>query len=120
MKGISWINLILGLWLIAAPFFLGYTATAVALWEAVIIGVAIASIALYQVVSDKAMQLTGLSWTLMVLGIWSILAPFALGYSGVTAAVSNDALVGLVVAILAGYQAFKGTEMAAPTHREQH
>lgn len=43
--GLSWTNLVLGLWLIAAPFVLSYAGTAAALWNDVIVGVVVASLA---------------------------------------------------------------------------
>lgn len=41
VKTLDWINAILGLWLIIAPFFLAYSATAVAMWNDIIIGVVV-------------------------------------------------------------------------------
>jgi len=37
----TWVSLLLGLWLIAAPFVLGYAATTTALYNDIILGVAV-------------------------------------------------------------------------------
>lgn len=42
-------------------------------------------------------------WTCIVAGIWLILAPFALGYSTVAAALWNDIILGLIVLVVGGY-----------------
>jgi hypothetical protein len=52
------------------------------------------------------MQWTG--WALLALGIWLIMAPFALGYSAIDAAVINDGAFGVLMVGLAAYS------MAAP------
>ncbi len=42
MKALSWINFILGLWLIIAPFVLQFSHDMTALWNSVILGIVIA------------------------------------------------------------------------------
>jgi SPW repeat-containing protein len=42
MKTLSWINFVLGLWLIIAPFALRYNMVATATWNNVIVGVVVA------------------------------------------------------------------------------
>ena len=42
IKGLSWLNAILGLWLIIAPFTLGYSKLASGMWNDVIIGILVA------------------------------------------------------------------------------
>ena len=37
----DWINAVLGLWLAVSPFILGYSATMVALWNGIIVGVVV-------------------------------------------------------------------------------
>lgn len=60
-----------------------------------------------------------LSWANFVLGLWLIIAPFALGYSSVPAATWNSVIVGIVVAVLSIIRALEHTIM--PTlHQQQH
>lgn len=41
------------------------------------------------------------SWTILALGLWLIVAPFALAYAGTTAAAYEDLVLGIVVGALA-------------------
>jgi hypothetical protein len=60
-----------------------------------------------------------LSWANFVLGLWLIIAPFALGYSSVPAATWNSVIVGIVVAVLSIIRALEHTIL--PTlHQQQH
>ena len=53
MKGLSWTNFALGLWLAGAPFVLLYSGTSAALWEDVIVGFLIAAFALLLAVGTE-------------------------------------------------------------------
>lgn len=39
VKNLSWVNAVLGLWLIIAPFILGYSNIGAALWNDIIVGI---------------------------------------------------------------------------------
>lgn len=43
----EWTNLVIGLWVIAAPFVLGFTAEAAATWNHIIVGVVVGADALW-------------------------------------------------------------------------
>ena len=58
----------------------------------------------------------GLSWANFILGLWLIVAPFALHYRDITAAMWNNVIVGIVVAILAIYRALEKADME-PLHQ---
>ncbi len=55
-RGLDWINAILGLWLIAAPFVLGYSGSAVPLWNDVGVGVIVAVLAGWAAVAMGQLQ----------------------------------------------------------------
>lgn len=46
MKQLAWVNVVLGVWLIVAPYVLGYSTASTALWNDIIIGVVVAIVAL--------------------------------------------------------------------------
>jgi SPW repeat-containing protein len=46
MKSLSWINFVLGLWLIIAPFVLRFSTDKMAMWDSVILGIVIAILAI--------------------------------------------------------------------------
>lgn len=56
MKALSWINFILGLWLIVAPFALHFRDNTMALWNSVILGVAIAMLAIIRALETSSIS----------------------------------------------------------------
>ncbi len=99
MRSASWVNFILGLWLIVAPFALGYSHIAGAAPEDVILGILIAAFSLWMAATLVAPA--GPSWLVVLFGIWVIIAPFVLGYAHqLGRAIANDVIVGIVVLIL--------------------
>lgn len=120
----SGINLIAGLWLISAPFVLGYTYLTSALWNDVIVGIVVAAIAAVRVAGP--LRHASVSWINAALGAWLIVAPFVLTYSaqaaalaeqgdasGARSAATNDVLVGLVVLALGAWSALSGRMKAS-------
>ena len=95
-------NLILGLWLIAAPFVLNY-ASAAARGNDVIVGIIVASLAALRVFG--AYRAAWLSWLNALIGVWLVAAPFVLVYTGASHAMGNDIIVGLGVIIFGVWSA---------------
>jgi hypothetical protein len=95
--GANSINIALGIWLILAPFILGYHLS-VAVWNDIILGIVIGAIALLRTYGVNPL---GMSWVNVVLGIWLIIAPFVLNFGNEPAARWNDIIVGLLVVIFA-------------------
>ena len=104
-KTLSWWVVVLGVWEVLAPFILGYSATSAALWDAIIIGVVLVCLGAWAALSNADATIKTLDWINAIAGLWLILAPFALSYSGVVAAMWNDIIVGIAVAVLAGWAA---------------
>lgn len=104
-KTLSGIVVLAGIWEVAAPFVLGLTATTAFLWDAIIVGVALVVLAGWAALSNQEGTDRGLDWLNALIGLWLIVAPFILGYTGVTVALWNDVVVGIVVAVLAGWAA---------------
>lgn len=113
-KWMSWINGVLGLWFLIAPFTFGYSGSRVALWNSVIVGLLIAAFAFWEASTEET---AGASWSVSVLGIWMVFAPYLLGYAAITAAFWSNLIVGLVVAALAGYQAMQAPRGLTPHER---
>ena len=51
---LSWINVLIGIWLIIAPFVLGYNTFTVALWNSIIVGVIVAAFGAWSVLTAEA------------------------------------------------------------------
>lgn len=96
VKKASGLNLLLGLWLVIAPFLLSY-ATSASRGNDITIGVIIALLATFRLLG--AYRAAWLSWLNALLGIWLIVAPFILGYDS-SRALWNDVIVGLFIAFL--------------------
>ena len=102
----SGLNLLLGMWIVISPWVLGYSQAPDAVWNAVVVGTAIAILALIRTASP--LQFEGLSWVNFVLGGWLIVSPLVLSYErldSVTALTANNVIVGLLVLILAAWSA---------------
>lgn len=92
----SGLNVILGIWLIIAPFI--FAMTGAAFWNDILVGIFVLILASTRVSRPTASTRLA-SWTNAIVGIWLILAPFVLGYLSV-AQVWDDIAVGVLLLIL--------------------
>ncbi len=99
-KTLSWLVVVLGAWEVIVPFILGTSQNAGALWDAILLGIALIILAGWAALSNQFSTVTALSWINVVLGIWLVLAPFIVGYASVTAAMWNDVVVGILAGLL--------------------
>ncbi len=97
--GISGWNVALGVWVLISPFVMGYRQNTNFLWNNVIIGIAIALIALLRNMATGPRAVY--SWLNVVLGIWLIISPFALRFTGNALALWNNIIVGIIVTAIA-------------------
>lgn len=107
----SGVNLLAGIWLIIAPFLLGYSDQASPLWNDIIVGVLIAAMAGARVAG--AFRAPSLSWVNVILGGWLIIAPFLLGYSDDANPLWNDIIVGIVVVLFGIWSAVSSPRTTA-------
>ncbi|HFB52206.1 MAG TPA: hypothetical protein ENJ48_00805 [Anaerolineae bacterium] len=119
-KTLSWIVALFGLWEVIAPFLLGYSAVGAALWDAIIIGVVLIVLAGWAALVNQEGTIKSLNWINAVLGLWLIIAPFILAYSGTAAAMWNDIIVGVVVAVLAAWAALSLGSSQTMGHGQGH
>ncbi|HUD44658.1 MAG TPA: SPW repeat protein [Patescibacteria group bacterium] len=91
------ITLVAAIWLILAPSILGYSLNAAKMndiWLGIIVGI----LSIVRLISP--LRNIWVSWINVVGGVWLIIAPFVLGYSG-RASMWNDIILGLIVAVFA-------------------
>lgn len=93
---ISGLNVIAGIWLIIAPFVLVY-GNGTARVNDIVLGIVIGVFALIRAFIPS-FQTVWLSWLNALWGIWLILGPFFLAYTG--KARTNDIILGIIVFIL--------------------
>jgi hypothetical protein len=112
-RSMSIITLILGAWLIIAPYVLSYDKTA-AYWNEVITGIIVVVLALVRLMVPRA---SWASWVNGLAGIWLIISPFFLAYSSATA-YWNQIIFGILVAIVAysNVGSLQHTHMHHPAH----
>jgi len=102
-------NAVAGVWLFIAPFMLGYVNLQPAFWNDLVVGAAVFFLALAR--ARVPLRNIGISWANVVIGLWLVLAPFLLQYqqypavANADAAVSNDVILGIIVALLAARSA---------------
>ena len=94
LKHIVQINIILGAWLIIAPFVMGYSVSTVEVTNDVALGVVLIGCSWWIVAVETGQIGAG---TLELLGgVWLIAAPFALHYERLSRPFSNDIVVGIL------------------------
>jgi hypothetical protein len=113
MRRAIWINLIVGIWLIIAPFALSAAGVASA-WAANdgILGILLIVFSWWML--GAVTPPAGAAWFEVLCGIWLIIAPFALGYRGTATAVSNDVICGIIAIIVAAAAAQATTRTPTP------
>lgn len=91
------VNAVLGIWLCLSPWALGFTGTAVATSNALIVGLALIAAALGAIFVPRAWE----EWTEAALGVWLMASPWILRFNGVGEARIDALVTGLAMAVLA-------------------
>jgi hypothetical protein len=106
-----WVNMILGLALILAPFALGYSTNPTALWSSIVVGAVIAIASGYKAYTNAADRWE--DWVDVVAGVIAILLPFVFGFSAVTTALWTYIVLGVIVVAVAGYDLYATRPVAS-------
>jgi hypothetical protein len=109
MRRIMWVNTLLGLWLMLAPFLLAFSNKSVVrvLWEDLLLGFGIATFALCRMLSRRAEEIALADWIVTALASLTLLNPILYGYFRLPAAAWNNIVTGAAVLLLAAYQDWK-------------
>jgi hypothetical protein len=91
----DWLNLILGVWLIVAPFFGVGVHNDAAAYNSYISGAVVAILAIAALSRTRLWE----EWLNLIVGLWLIVAPFALQFTGERGHTWNQIIVGLIVGI---------------------
>lgn len=92
-------SFVLGVWLLASPYALGFTDVTWAAWNAIALGAIIAVSALAALVAFHEWE----EWVSGILGLWLIASPWVLGFSTLALATWNHVIVGLLVTAMAAW-----------------
>jgi len=90
----DWVNLALGVWLVVSPWLLSFNDNPAATWNSVLIGLAFAALSLMALTENKPWE----EWGELILTIWLLISPWALGFNEPGAAMWNT----IIVAVAAG------------------
>ena len=94
------INLVLAACLFVSPWVLGFAGEPIAAWTAWASAVVIGVLAVAAIVAFTEWE----EWVNLALGIWVVLAPWILGFTGVTYALWAHVVLGLLVAAVAAWE----------------
>ncbi len=102
VKVLSWITVVLGVWLIIAPFVITFPNT-IAMWNSIVVGVIV--LVLSWIRAANPVSAPGLSWLNAILGLWLIVAPFVLRFSASMSSRWNDIVLGIAVIVFSVWAA---------------
>ncbi|HEX8011494.1 MAG TPA: SPW repeat protein [Casimicrobiaceae bacterium] len=110
----DWLNLVLGAWLILAPLAGVGSLTDIAAWNAYIGGGLVVIFSVWALARSKEQWE---EWVNLILGVWLIFAPFALGFSNQAVPMWNQVIVGLVIGIDAAWAIVERRRPAPMQHQ---
>ena len=93
------VSVLVGIWLVASPWVLGYYGITAAMWNSVAVGVIFAVAAGAALLKFHEWE----EWINVVLGAWLIISPWLLAYAVMGAAAWNHVIVGLLVLALSSW-----------------
>ncbi len=111
VKVLSWITVVLGVWLIIAPFVITIPSM-VAMWNSIIVGVIVLILSWIRAANPASSP--GLSWINAILGLWLIVAPFVLRMASSMSFRWNDIVLGIAVIVFSVWAAL-ATRMRTTT-----
>lgn len=113
-KWLSALVSLVGLWIGASPFV--YGATTIARWNNLAVGGAVFLLGAYNFyrTNDGQIPHVGIAGIAALLGLWSIVAPFVLGFES-RGLIWSTAVSGLVVAALSAYNVYESRRTDATT-----
>lgn len=91
------VNAVIGAALALSPWAIGYMSETAAMANAIVIGLALVAAALGAILVPRAWE----EWTEGALGLWMIVSPWVLGFSGHVDARNAAVVAGVVIAALA-------------------
>ncbi|MDR3387581.1 MAG: SPW repeat protein [Rudaea sp.] len=97
----DWANLGLGVWLGTSPYVMGYTLDRPATGNACGLGI---GIVVFNLIIACRLEDKGEEILNILLGLWLVLSPFSLGFSGETGVATNAMAVGTALVVLAVWQ----------------
>ncbi|HKE83383.1 MAG TPA: SPW repeat protein [Vicinamibacterales bacterium] len=112
MKSVSWVNLVLGVWLLCAPWVLHSSGLAMA--NSILMGVIVIAIAALSLLTRARNHVP--AWFQVAAGFWVFFSPWALGINHETSIVVTSTIAGALIIIFSLVRGSAG-EPAIAGHR---
>jgi hypothetical protein len=94
----DWINLLLGLWMIASTWIVGSDAGSAAIVNYYVVGLAVAASAIAALTAFQIWE----EWVNLVLGTWLLVSPWFLGLSAMSAIGLNSLAIAILIVVCSG------------------
>lgn len=95
MKTRSYLNALIGVWFIIAPWVIGFSDQSGALWSSIIFGIIQIIVSLWG--SDKPGWNSWQNWVSVITGVWFVIFPFI--YSLTNGEVWSSVILGLITIV---------------------
>ncbi|OWK23753.1 SPW repeat protein [Rhizobium sp. 007] len=92
----DWVNLVLAVCLFISPWVVGFAAEAAPTWNAWIVGIILGALAITALSAFAEWE----EWANLVVGLWLIASPWALGFAASAAAMWTAVIMGVLVAAI--------------------
>ncbi|HEY1304213.1 MAG TPA: SPW repeat protein [Vicinamibacterales bacterium] len=109
MKSVSWVNLVLGVWLLCAPWVLHSTGRAMA--NSILMGIIVIAIAATSLAASARNHLP--AWFQVAAGFWVFFSPWGLGINHETPILVTSTIAGALIIIFALVRGSAGQPVAA-------
>lgn len=114
MRWANVVNALVGIWFIVAPYVLGVATRPAVQWTSIVGGILLLVLAGWAALSEEARKQAWLQYVTGLIGIWFIVAPFALSLAA-RREVWTSILGGAIALVLSGYLALSARPRAAAT-----
>ena len=103
--------IVAAIWLIVAPFVLGFSDQSNVMWNSIIVGIIVGVLAAYHIWAEPGQSWP--SWVNAVLGLWVIASPWVYGNADMAEVMWNGIIAGIIVAALGLWSALTTTPTQA-------
>ncbi|MGV8804560.1 MAG: SPW repeat protein [Polaromonas sp.] len=110
------VNALLGVWMLASPWVLGFQDMAAAMNSAIAVGVLLIATALGAILVPRAWE----EWTEGVLGLWMVASPWVLGFSMDKQIMLSAVVSGVLVVALAAWTLLTDSDYTPMRDRIAH
>ena len=104
------LNLVLAVVLFVSPWVLGFAGETMAAWTAWVTGVVVAIVAAIGLFVESARVVDTVG---LILGIWTIAAPWIVGFAAIVLALWTSVVVGILLALIAAWEVMTDTPRKA-------